>query len=442
MRQAQLFFVLVSLLTSLSISSSSWAATEKVLHESNGELQGVSPNGVLASDPEGNLYGVTYIGGKSGENGGLCYQSGGCGSVFELSPLASGKWKETVIHNFCLAAGCKDGSTPIGGLVIDTTTGHLYGATRNGGAHSAGVVFEMSLVDGKWEEKVLHAFCSSANCEDGEYPGGNVILDSDGNLYGTTLGGEGIGTTQYGNVFELTPAANGWEEKVLHRFCSLTSCKDGSAPHGRVTFDKEGNLYGTAYGSGAENGGVVYKLTPAAKAPWPYTLIYTFCSVTGCADGENPNGGITFNTAGDIFGVTYYGGAHGVGVVYELTSSDGKWDESVLHSFCSDKSASGACLDGSSPAYEVTFNASGDLDGVTPSGGAENRGVVYELTPSTVEWPEKLLHSFCAKAGCPDGDSPAGTLSVDSAGNLYGTAGGGGYNNGVGGYGVVYEIIP
>jgi uncharacterized repeat protein (TIGR03803 family) len=442
MRKVQLFFALITLLTFLSTSSSSWAANEKVLHAFRGTPNGANPMGVLARDTNGNLYGVTYHGGKSGVlNVGECWQSGGCGIVFELSPLAAGGWEEIVLHNFCLAAGCKDGANPVGGLVIDSTTGNLYGVTYDGGAHSAGAVFEMTRVDGKWQEKVIHSFCSGANCEDGEFPGGNVILDSAGNLYGTTLGGEGIGTTQYGNVFELTPVATGWEEKVLHRFCSLTSCDDGSAPHGRVAFDKAGNLYGAAYGNGAKNGGVVYKLTPAAKGLWHYTLLYDFCSQSSCTDGQNPDSGVSFDSAGNIFGTTYYGGANSDGVVYELVPDAGSWTESVVHSFCSDKASNGWCLDGTNPASELTFEGS-DIYGVTSSGGTTDNGVAYKLMPTGSDWTETVVHDFCLKAACTDGGGPSGALIFDSTGNIYGAAASGGYNNGIGGYGVVYEIIP
>jgi uncharacterized repeat protein (TIGR03803 family) len=439
MRTTRLLFALTCISAFLSIPS--WADTEKVLHSFPGTPNGSGPNGVLARDSDGNLYGVTSNGGTSGViNVGQCWQSGGCGVVFELSPLTTGGWKETILYNFCPAKGCKDGANPVGGLVRDSASGKLYGATHAGGL-GAGVVFEMSLVDGKWHETVLHSFCSSANCDDGELPGGGVILDGKGNLYGTTTGGEGIGTSQYGSVYELTPVATGWEEKVLHDFCKVAFCKDGANPHGRLAFDKVGNLYGTVYAGGTGNGGLVFKLTAVTKGAWPYSVLHEFCSLSGCADGEDPLGGVTFNSAGHIFGTTYYGGKENAGVVYELALDAGKWDESVLHSFCSDKASSGRCLDGSNPTNEVIFDTPGNLYGTTQLGAAGNGGTLYKLTPSATVWTETVMHGFCVKAGCPDGNQPSGTPSFNADGDLLGTTGGGG--TGVpSAAGVVYEVIP
>jgi uncharacterized repeat protein (TIGR03803 family) len=443
MRKAQVLLILVCLSNFFFTPSSSlsWAATEKVLHAFKGAPDGANPQGILARDSAGNLYGVTYRGGKSGVlNVGLCWQSGGCGVVFELSPKTGGGWKETILHNFCPAAGCKDGANPVGGLVIDSA-GNLFGATYNGGAHSSGVVFEMTQVDGKWEEKVIHSFCSETDCHDGQYPDGGLILDGAGNLYGTTVqGGDGAGSNGFGAAYELTPNGSGWEEKVLHRFCTIAFCPDGANPHGRLAFDTAGNLYGTAYGGGTGSG-LAFKLAPTAKGFWHYTVLYDFCSLASCADGQDPDSGVTFDSAGNIFGTTYYGGANAGGVVYELVSDAGTWTESVAYSFCSDKSSGGTCLDGTNPASELVFEGS-DIYGVTPAGGSTDNGVAYKLTPTASDWTETVIHDFCLKTACTDGGGPSGALLFDQTGNIYGVCDAGGYNNGIGGFGVVYEIVP
>jgi hypothetical protein len=302
----------------------------------------------------------------------------------------------------------------------------------------------MTVVDGKWEEKVIHHFCTLADCHDGQFPDAGLMIDGEGNLYGTTVdGGDGAAPNGFGAAFELSPSTSGgWVEKVLHRFCASEFCPDGAIPRGRLAFDKAGNLYSTVIGGGTKSEGLVYELKHTATVPWPYTVLYDFCTLSGCSDGEAPTGGVVFNSAGDMFGTTYNGGAKGDGVVYELAESSGKWEESVVHTFCSNKSAGGACLDGSNPWYDLVFDSSGAIYGVTQYGATGNGGVLYKLTHGSEGWTESVLHGFCVKAGCPDGNQPTGTPIFDEQGNIYGVTGGGGKGNATGGGGVVYEVIP
>jgi uncharacterized repeat protein (TIGR03803 family) len=206
--------------------------------------------GGLIFDHSGNLYGTTVGGG--GTNNGV---------VFELTPTASGPWNETVLHSFSPADG--DGGAPYSGVIFDHS-GNLYGTTFDGGANEVGTVFELTpTASGPWNEIVLHAFTAGS---DGGQPYAGVIFDSAGNLYGTTYQGGDVSSGNVGSgvVFELTPTASGtWNETVLYNF---TGGNDGGEPHAGVTFDSSGNLYGTTYCCGASHEGVAFELiAPAAS---------------------------------------------------------------------------------------------------------------------------------------------------------------------------------
>src|ERR1019366_934096 len=194
------------------------------------------PQAGLIFDAAGNLYGTTSEGGTSSS----C--SGGCGTVFELTPTAGGGWTEKVLHNF--NSNGTDGANPYAGLIFDAA-GNLYGTTTVGGTYYYGTVFELTpTAGGGWTEKVLHSF--NYNGTDGNNPQASLTIDAAGNLYGTTSGGGTYGNYK-GTVFELTPAAGGdWTETVLHNFVG----PDGAAPLAGLIFDAAGNLYGTTSGGG------------------------------------------------------------------------------------------------------------------------------------------------------------------------------------------------
>jgi len=145
--------------------------------------------------------------------------------------------------------GSKKGTSPYSNLIFDTA-GNLYGTTLRGGANNLGTIFELvPNANGGWAETVLYSFCSLAGCADGRFPSGGLIFDSSGNLYGITSNGG----TNYddGTAFELVAGANGtWTLKVLYSFCSVSECADGARPAGDLIFDTAGNLYGTTSGDG------------------------------------------------------------------------------------------------------------------------------------------------------------------------------------------------
>jgi hypothetical protein len=366
--------------------------TETVLYTFTGGSDGAYPQASLVFDSKGNLYGTTSNGGiMSGNCGGL----GGCGVVFELSPPAhGGAWTETVLYSFTggndgsvpycnlifdsrgnlygTAAGGgsdfggtvfeltppaggagswtestlysftddTDGGTPVAGLVFDSS-GNLYGTT-NGGGSGHGVVFELTPPaggSGPWTETPIATFTGRA---DGGYPYAGLTFDAKGNLYGTTaVGGTRNGSTckatnGCGVVFQLSPIGGAWTETVLYTFTATT---DGGFPYAGVILDASGNLFGTTVQGGnsiskncsdSVGCGVVFELSPpVGKGSWLETALYAF---NGAADGGFPYAAPIFDTHGNLFGTTSYGGdtsasnctdVGGCGVVFELSPEVG-----------------------------------------------------------------------------------------------------------------------
>ena len=304
-----------------------------------------------------------------------------------------------------------DGATPYGTLVFDFA-GNLYGTSFQGGAHNLGTVFELSPTGDTWTETVLYSF--GAWSHDLQNPWAGVTFDANGNLYGTAVAG---GTTFLGGVFELKPSGNAWQESVLYSFNGY----DGSGPRADVVFDSAGNLYGTTGVGGKVDAGVVFELTPSSDGRWTETVLHSFIGNTE----EDPTSGVILDAAGNLYGTT---GACGScnGSVYELSMSAGKWSISILHAFNG--------LDGSIPVGGVIFDSAGNLYGTTVLGGKNGFGTVFKLSQSGGQWTESILHSFNDK----DGNEPEGGLILDQ-GVLYGTT----YKGGAGpGYGVAFSITP
>lgn len=282
----------------------------------------------------------------------------------------------------------------------------------------------------------LYNFCAQSECKDGAQPRKKLLLDRQGNIYGTTFSG---GVDRYcghypikgcGTVFELTPEG---KETVLYTFCVRTNCADGSNPAAGLTVDKQGNFYGTTLWGGNSNCyfssygcGVVFKLDPRGK----YTILHTFChGGSRCNDGAEPEAGVIVDRRGNVYGTTSEGGSRlqGVGVVFKLTP---KGKETTLYSFfCSQRN----CGHGESPS-RIAFGPDGNLYGTTSGGGAYDKGTVFELTP---DGKETVLYSFCRdENGCPDGEGPVAGLIFDRQGNMFGTTQAGGTFQG----GTVFKI--
>ena len=332
-----------------------------------GGSDGDDPQGGLVFDTAGNLYGSTLNGGSK-----TCFgQPYGCGTIFELAPTSHG-WSETVIHRF--ASDGSDGALPTGSLTVDAS-GNLYGTTFGGGGSSCfgfgcGTVFELSPGSNGWTETVLYSFAGGS---DGDAPQGNLIFDTKGNLYGVAGRGgvtNGICPDGCGVVFELTPqAGGGWTQTVVYSF---TGGSDGAFPSSGVILDAQDNLYGTAAGGGATactNGcGTVFELSPSGSG-WNFSTLYGFSG----SDGDLPVG-IVLAPSGDLFGATEFAGSGGWGNVFKLVPGSGTWTETVLHQFTGGK-------DGGQPPAGVILDTAGNLYGTTFDGGASDWGVVFEITP-------------------------------------------------------------
>jgi uncharacterized repeat protein (TIGR03803 family) len=375
------------------------------------------------------------------------------GIVLATCPLAAARWKEKVLYSF---QGGNDGAVPAGGVVFDKA-GNLYGATTYTSSCSTtfecGTVFELSppLHGGAWTETTLHVF-QGHDHGDGGAPGGGVILDAAGNVYGTTAyGGSGpcmlLGTAVgCGAVYEMIAPAkpNGtWKEKILYNF---QGNKDGQFPTGDLVFDKSGNLYGaTDFGGGYgkcdapyyQHCGTIFELVaPKTKGgKWKEKVLYSF---KGGKDGASPNGGLIFDGKGAMYGSTYAGGNQicqgagsvGCGTVFMLspTGEPGEpWTENVIYRF------KGRPNDGSGPNGSLALNAGGTVFGTTVSGGSAEEGVIFRLEQVTGRWVETILHTFL---GGNDEALPMAGVTFDSSGDLYGTTTLGGFAGGGG----VYEL--
>ena len=320
-------------------------------------------------------------------------------------------------------------------LLVDSK-GNIYGTSNSNSGNDFGSVFQLSLgSDAAWYETILYTF-KGPSFNDGGYPQGGLIFDEAGNLYGTTSGVGMCSGSKCSTVFKLTPDGHGgWTESVIFRFYGVK----GIWPNPNLVFDKVGNLYATAQLGGTKTcfgypggcGTVVMLKRPAKSGPWTPT-VYTF---TG-PDGALPRGALVFDNAGNLYGTTVSGGTNNTnnseGVAYKLTPVGNTWTESVIHTFF----ATGSGGDGSFPNGGVIVDHAGNLYGTTDGGGNVNYGVVFKLTPSNNSWTETLLHSFEPKT--EGGGGPISTLAIDSAGNLYGTAPSGNANPA----GIVFELSP
>jgi uncharacterized repeat protein (TIGR03803 family) len=384
-------------------------ATETVLYSFTDGTDGGGPNGGLVFDSSGNAFGTTHFGGNDSCGGSV---GGGCGVVFELSSNKSGGWSETPLYTFDDGT---DGGFPNAGVILDKN-GNAFGTASTGGSTQCsigcGLVYELSKSSG-WTESVLHSFIQS----DGEFPNAVLLRSKSGTLYSTTWYG---GSSGNGTVFSLTPGSSGWTEHVLYSFAGTT---DGSAPAAGVIADRAGNLYGTTYKYDGDNDGVAYELQK--KPAWKDRVLYTFTNNGG---GENPYAGLVMTAKGTFYGTAIESGPDDGGVAYELVRGKAHaWKETVLHAF-------GATGDGNAPYGGLIADKSGNLFGTTVFGGANNAGIVYELSPTHGgQWKERILYSF---TGGTDGQYPTGSLTLDASGKLYGATSDGGKN----GYGVVFEV--
>jgi len=508
------------------VADSSGNLTQTVLHNFTGGLDGGRPLGVVV-DGADNLYGFASAGGslncgvffkltpaahtawtesvlynfpttnlplsggpaavRKGTYFGQTYGwgEGGYGSIFELTQTAGGAWTENILYTF---TGGADGGASFGPLAIDKS-GNLYGTAEIGGTNKMGVVFELSPRGTSWTESVIYNFTGP----DGAGPQGGLISDNAGNFYGTT--GEGGSSTDCpsqggcGTVFELTPeSGGGWSESVLYSFDNVF---DLPVSPSSLFLDSDGNLFGTTYDGGADGAcvygcGMLFELSPNASGTWTESVLSNFdpplsgynptggvvpgasgrlygtTSLGGLAEELNgtvfeatpePKGGWKVTTPfafpttdgdvseaaliedglGNLYGTTSEGGLYNIGTVFELSLVSGKWKEQILYEF---SGSTYAASNGSFPLAALVMDAAGNLYGTAYGGGAKNLGAVFELKPAgNGSWNETILYSF---TGGSDGENPASTLIFDGVGNLYGTTEYGGPSN----YGTVFKLSP
>jgi uncharacterized repeat protein (TIGR03803 family) len=388
------------------LSGARAASKEKVIYYFSGQSDGSNPSSPLELDVDGNIYGEA--------DGG----HGLYGVVFKLTPRSTGRWRETTLHSF---DGGSNGAYPTGGILLGAQ-GTFFGVTAGGGLYSNGTVFELTLSSARGV-MALYNFQEESNS--GTSPN-FVIRDQAGNLYGTTLTG---GNNALGTVFELSPGSGGsWTYQEIFTFTyGGNYAQYGAYPYGALTMDAAGNLYGTTFEGGEYGNGTVFELTNTSQG-WKESLLYNF---TGGDNGGSPLAGVIFDSQGNLYGTTLSGGQDEVGTVFQLTLTRGVWVHQVLYSFTGGR-------DGGSPHYgSLAMDVAGDLFGTTQNGGDAQLGTVFKLARNrrSHKWNETVLHSF---TGAPDGVNPIFGLVLDPAGNLYGTTPTGGTDD----FGVVFEITP
>jgi uncharacterized repeat protein (TIGR03803 family) len=279
--------------------------------------------------------------------------------------------------------------------------------TTFSGGHQ-GTVFELlAQSGGGYKYQVLYTFQG----KDGSEPAGRLLLDPSGTLYGTTMSG---GANECGVVFRLTPGSEGtWTESTIHDF----TCTDGTLSQTGLIFDSEGNLYGGTTQGGQGNGGVVFQLKPSGNGQWKLKVIDTFTY----DNGRGPSSELAFDSKGNLYGGN-------ITRIFELSpNSDGTWTESTPYTF-------NPPTDGQATYGVLTFDSAGNLFG-TNAAGVNNSGAAWELSPNSGGWAITVLHAF---SGGLDGRYAYGGLILDASGNAYGTTGRGGRFD----RGVAFKLTP
>ncbi|HZP25107.1 MAG TPA: choice-of-anchor tandem repeat GloVer-containing protein [Terriglobales bacterium] len=415
------------LLMILAVQPSAKAQTYTVIHNFAGGLDGSEPSSGVTIDRAGNLYGSTFEG------------DAGTGTVYKLTHR-SGGWVLTPLYYFSVMSNGTipyDRPTfgPNGSIYVSTGYGGIGPCvTYNGTGCGTMVNLQPPITPPvsptqPWLETVLYKFSGGS---DGANPySGDIIFDQAGNIYGTTFNGGSTTNcpTGCGVVYKLVHGSGGWTETVLHSF----NGSDGTHPWAGVTFDSAGNLYGTTSGGGANGFGTVFELSPSGGS-WTLQTLHSF---EGGNDGAYVYAGLIFDGAGNLYGATASMGSGTGGTVFELSPSGGGWTYNRLYSFAG---PNGGLYPG--PVANLAFDQHGSLYGTTHLDGAFNFGAIFKLTNSGSGWTYTSLHDFTAGL---DGGYPRSNITFDSSGNMYGTAaegGSGNLQNCVGSCGVIFEMTP
>ena len=408
-RLASATWLALAILLMLALCGAAQAQTFTVLHYFTGQADGGMPLGTPTMDAGGNFYGTTYYNGSTG-----------WGTAYKLAPAGSG-YVLTTLYTMG-AGGPTDGQNSYGNLVFNHGT--LYGAAWEGGANNFGTVFSLrpsprafpvSALSPMWPTW-LHSF----NYWDGQYPFfGDLTIDSQGNLYGTTMDGGSYGQ---GTVYKVSPSGYGWTLQTLYNFAPGGSV--GAFPVSGVTVDAAGNLYGTTTKGGTSNKGVVYQVTPSGVG----TVLYNF---TGGDDGSFPMAGVILDALGNLYGATSVDGTAGGGAVFELSPGEGGWTYSLIYPITGWGYESQL---GTGIWRNLIMDPAGNLYGVTCPMETGYYSTIFKLTPGAGGWSYTTLYTFTNGA---DGSMSEAGLIRDAQGNLYGVADGGIYN-----YGLFFQLTP
>ncbi|HVI07583.1 MAG TPA: choice-of-anchor tandem repeat GloVer-containing protein [Candidatus Binatia bacterium] len=342
--------------------------------------------------------------------------------------------RTALVLSVCIAASASEGQTfttlatfdgangesPYYGSLAEDANGNFYGTTLSGGdastscsngqGYDCGTIFRITP-DGALT--TIYTFCSAFDCNDGISPDAGLILGANGNFYGTTSFGGADFTG--GTVFEITPTGT---LTTLYNFCAQLNCTDGSYPYSQLVQSSNGTIYGTTLDGGANNQGTVFQITASGT----FSVLYSFCSKTNCADGSLPFAALTVGSNGELYGTTEYGGAANAGTVFAITTS-GKL--TTLHSF--------SFADGAYPFSAVAQSSNGIFYGTTSAGGLRDAGTVFEMSANG---KLKTIYNFCQSNGCADGATPQAALTKGGNGGFYGTTFAGGSHS----RGTVFEV--
>ncbi len=319
------------------------------LYSFTGAADGANPTTGLVLATDGNFYGTTNAGGNSS---GEC-APGGCGTVFKITPGGA----LTTIYTFQFG---NDGAFPYTPL-LQAKNGNFYGI-------NVFTIFEVT------PGGVLTPISSNVDTNCSGCFANSLIQGANGDLYGTSAAG---GTNGDGAIFQISFSAGGSPTvTIVYNFCSQPNCTDGSTPSGPLVLGTDGNFYGVAsQGADANSDGGIFKLTPAFQL----TMIYTFCSQMNCADGITPTG-LMQASDGNFYGTTIYGGANNFGTIFKITSAGAL---TTLYNFQVQPFAPPQGSDNSSETYGgmvLVQDNSGNFYGTTSLGGANGNGSVYSLS--------------------------------------------------------------
>ena len=395
--------VLSLLATLFFLSAMAQAQTMTILHSFTLMDDGGIPQNGITFDQHGAIYGVTQYGGDRGcDLGGVP----GCGVLYRLKHMGSG-WIVSTLHEF------HDGAFPITpGVPTVGPNGTVFGVTWRGGINGQGLIYNATPLPrvppsgvAFWNYNTIYRFTDGS---DGGYPSPYAPLrfDAAGNFYGSA-GGQGGGV-----IYKMTPAGSGWLESVLYNFNGTT---EGSGPEGPV-FDSQGNMYGVNKigGNSQQCGnygcGTIFQLTNSGSG-WTETTLFTFREGV---DGGWP-GPLIRDAAGNLYGITTKYGPQGGGTVWELSPSGGGWTFNLLYSFP-------LTTVGDYGPYALAMDPAGNLYGVSNWGGANNTGFLFKLAPSNGSWIYTDLWDFTERGGTGAGCYPQGAPLLDAQGNLYGAA--------------------